>query len=117
MSRLIYISGPVDSFNNHPYERQREVHRNIQAIRHVCMQIVIHRSEWLPVAPQCTFYEFLFDKTYKPGLLPNTLELLTRCDAMIVLPGWEIDAQCSKEIRLMRQLNKPIFNNVSEITK
>lgn len=115
--RLIYICGPVDAFEQHPYKRQNEVRDNLQAISDACMQVIIHRSDWLPVAPQLTFGEWLFDHRYRLPLLPDCMELLVRCDGMLVLDGWEMDAQCSKEIRKMRELNKPIFNSVSEILK
>jgi len=117
MNRLIYISAPVDVFDHHPYKRQDAVRVNLSAIREACMQIIVHRDGWLPVAPQLTFGEWLFDHRYHPTALPECRELLVRCDAMLVLPGWEMSATCAAEIRTMRKLNKPIFNSVSEILK
>jgi len=117
VNRLIYITGPTDVFDPHPYKRQKAVYANLDVIRETCKSIVTLRPGWLPVAPQLTFGEWLFEPWYPNHALPDCRELIGRCDAMLVLPGWEMSAVCAQEIRKMRDLNKPIYNNVSEIAK
>lgn len=109
--RLVYISAPVDAFNAHPYRRQDEVHANVSKIRDTCVLIHTHRKSWLPVTLAPLQCEYLFNDM----LIPNNCELLARCDAVLVLPGWETSAQCAAEIRQARKLNRPIYNNVSEL--
>ena len=82
--KLIYVAGPYRSAT------REGVRRNIETAMQVAMYVA--KAGYMPVVPHaCTQY---FDWDY-PKLQPDsfwldgTMEMLDRCDAIIMCPGWE----------------------------
>lgn len=113
--KLLYVCAPLDVFELHPYERQRLVRENIKRINEACFMVEKLRETWIPLAPQLMFGEWLFDPRYKPSAIPNCVELLRRCDGVLLLPKWEYDAQCAAELRVARDMKKPVYNGIGEL--
>ena len=56
-----------------------------------------------------------------PGTLPDefwlegTLELLRRCDAVFLIPGWEQSTGSRSELDEATRLGLPVFDNVEAL--
>lgn len=103
--KLIYVAAPYRA------ETKQAVARNIEAAKHVGQ--LMARKGWMPVMP--TANTGLFDFDY-PSLqdddfwLDGTLELMRRCDAVVLTPGWEDSKGCLNEIRVARELGMKVWH-------
>lgn len=113
--KLLYVCAPLDVFDSHPYRRQQGVRSNVAKINEACLMVNRLRKKWLPLATQIQFAEWLFEPRYESALLPVCHELLARCDGVLLLPGWEYDARCAAELRIARDMKKPVYNGVGDL--
>lgn len=113
--KLLYLCAPLDVFDDHPYRRQQSVRNNLAKINEACLMVNRLRKTWLPLAPHLQFGEWLFDPRYPTHAIPSGVELLRRCDGVLLLPGWEYDAQCAAELRVAAEMKKPVYNGVGEL--
>lgn len=72
------------------------------------------RLGWYPVIPHSNTSHL---DHYAPELgddywLRGTLELMTRCDALVLVPGWEISEGAQAEIRRADELRIPIYRSL-----
>lgn len=113
--KLLYICAPVDVFDDHPYRRQQKVRSNVAKINEACLLVNKLRSKWLPLAPHVQFAEWLFDPRYTGHAIPRADELLRRCNGVLLLSGWEYDAQCAGELRIAGDMKIPVYNGIGEL--
>lgn len=96
---LVYIAGPFRSDNG--WQLRCRIHAAEQAAAAVV------EMGAMPVTPHSIGANF--DKTGTDELwLDGTLELMRRCDVVLVLPGYEKSQGTQQEIAEARRLGKPL---------
>lgn len=98
--KLVYIAGAYRGAT--PYETEQNIRRaereGLEAAQLGTMPVIPHTM---------TRY---FDGTVTHEFwLAGTLELMRRCDALLIAPGWENSAGTQAEIKEAHRLNIPVF--------
>jgi hypothetical protein len=75
-------------------------------------------------AVYCPMIDFSFWLALREGeeitvemILEAGMEMLRRCDAVLLVPGWHLSNGTNKEIREARLLGIPIFESFSDMDK
>jgi predicted Rossmann-fold nucleotide-binding protein len=104
MTPLLYVAGRYRAAT------REAVAANIEAARQVGIQAA--RLGWYPVIPHCNTAHMELDVEHGDQFwLAGTLELMTRCDAVVLVPGWEISQGTLGEIAKADQLQLPIYRS------
>lgn len=113
--KLVYVAGPYRA------ETREGVAQNVAAARHVgrlCVQ-----KGWFPVLP--TVNTAHFDHDF-PGLaddqywLDGTMEMMRRCDAVVLVDGWQYSSGAKAEIEEARKMGLKVYmssNVLPELAK
>lgn len=109
MQPLIYVAGPYRAAT------RDAIARNIDAAR--VIGISAAALGWFPVIPHANTAHMELDL---PGLgdefwLAGTLEMMERCDAVVLVPGWESSAGTRGEIIRAEELHLPIFRSLDAL--
>ena len=106
MQPIIYVAGPYRAPD------RASIARNIEAAR----QVGIHaaRLGWYPIIPHTNTAHMECDL---PDLgdefwLRGTLETMERCDALVLVSGWESSHGTRAEIERADQMQLPVFRGV-----
>ena len=101
MTKLIYIAGKYRAATEH------EVYQNIQTAREWAMKWC-QVDGWYPVTPHMNsaFFGGLCDDH---KFLEGGLEMLRRCDAIFMIPGWEDSVGSKAEHYEAMQLGIRVF--------
>lgn len=105
---VVYVAGPYRGLNRDAVEL------NIQVARAVGLEAV--RKGWSPLIPHANSGHLdalinLPDQFW----LDATLELMRRCDAVVLCPGWARSAGTEGEIREARRIGLPIYANDNDL--
>lgn len=106
--RLVYVAGPFRGAT------PLAVRRNVERARDVGLQIA-ERGAY-PVIPHTMTSEFdqlLTDQFWLAG----TMELLRRCDAIFLIPGWEASSGARAERVEAFVSGMPIFTQLAEVER
>lgn len=103
---LVYIAGPYTA------KSRWDVTCNVNAAKRVALEV--GTLGLFPVTPHvlgsgfedCQTEEFWYR---------GTLELLRRCDAVILVPGWENSKGATEERRAALELGLPVFERVADL--
>lgn len=106
MHPLIYVAGSYRAAT------REAISENIEAARQVGIKCA--RRGWYPVIPHTNTAHM---ETEVPGSddefwLSGTLELMTRCDAVVVVAGSENSAGTRGEIEKARRFQIPVFESI-----
>lgn len=102
--KLVYVAGPYRA------ETREGVAQNVAAARHVgrlCVQ-----KGWFPVLP--TVNTAHLDHDF-PGLaddqywLDGTMEMMRRCDAVVLVDGWQYSSGAKAEIEEARKMDLKVY--------
>lgn len=109
MQPLIYVAGPYRAAT------RDDIARNIDAARAVGISAAA--LGWFPVIPHANTAHMEIDL---PGLgddfwLAGTLEMMERCDAVVLVPGWQNSAGTRGEIIRAEELGIPIFRTLDAL--
>jgi len=104
--KVIYVAGPYRS----PYVYQ--IWENIQVARDFAL--AIWNQGHVALCPHLNSMFFEGITTPKQFIL-GTLELMRRCDAVVVLPRYENSEGTVGEIAEAKRLGKPVFFNLAEL--
>lgn len=109
MQPLIYVAGPYRAAT------RDDIARNIDAARVVGISAAA--LGWFPVIPHANTAHM---ELALPGLgddfwLAGTLEMMERCDAVVLVPGWENSAGTLGEIARADELRIPIFRTLDTL--
>ena len=103
--KLVYVAGRYRAPT--PYQ----VSRNIAAARSVGEQVCALGLAAYPVIPHCNTAHF--DGLREDEFwLAGTLQLLRRCDCVMLVPGWESSSGTRAEIREADGLALPVFDDL-----
>ena len=109
MLPLIYVAGPYRAAT------RDDIARNIDAARSVGISAAA--LGWFPVIPHANTAHMELDL---PGLgddfwLAGTLEMMERCDAVVLIPGWQNSAGTRGEIIRAEELGIPVFRTLDAL--
>lgn len=105
--KIIYVAGPYRA------EGHSAVLDNILKAREVAR--ILWRKGWAVICPHAN--SILMDG---PDISPQTfidgdLEIILRCDAMCMLPGWEKSAGANQEYALAVELGIPVYSGIDVV--
>ncbi len=98
--KLVYTAGPVR--NASLYER----HKNIVRAEHIAVEL------WqMGYAVHCPHKncEFIDGAIDDPTIIAGDLEIISRCDGVVVCPGWQGSSGTLTEIQFCKEHEIPIF--------
>lgn len=99
--KLVYIAGPYRAAT--PWG----VEQNIRAAEDVAVRV--HKAGMFAVCPHANsrHMEGIADDAH---FLAGTLEMMRRCDAVLLVPGWEKSSGSRAELEEAKRLNIPVFD-------
>ena len=105
--KLLYIASPYRA--KEPWR----VEVNIQAALTLAREVVKITDKWFPVVPQANTAHFdgMRSDQY---FLDGTLEMLRKCDAVLMGPWWQDSDGCCAEYVEAERLGLPIFESLGE---
>lgn len=106
MHPLIYVAGKYRAAT------REAVAANIETARQVGIEAA--RLGWYPVIPHCNTAHMELEtlEHCDQFWLAGTLELMTRCDAVVLVPGWETSEGTLGEIAKADQLQIPVYRTL-----
>lgn len=104
--KLIYLAGPYRAFGT------RTVDDNIDTARHEAKYVAMIGVHY-PVTPHLNTGHF-DGKNTDEYFLRGTLELMRRCDAVLMLPGWEYSSGAVAEREEAIRLGLTIYESLTE---
>ncbi len=106
--KLVYVAGRYRS------KSKDGVRLNIQAASHV--GAIASERGWYPVIPHMNTagHEHITDNDDQ-FYLDGTLELMRRCDAVVMVPGWTESKGAISEHNEAQRLEMPIYLTVDEL--
>lgn len=105
MQPLIYVAGRYRAAT------RADIAQNIENARLVGIEAA--RLGWYPVIPHCNTAHMEDDLQHDDEFwLAGTLELMTRCDAVVLVDGWETSVGTAGEIAKADQIRLPVFRRL-----
>lgn len=106
---LIYIAGPYRA------ETREGVELNIQAARAVAR--ICAAKGWMPVCPHTMLahLESIMPSIPDKFWLMSTMALMERCDAVMLVPGWQASSGAMGEVAAAQALGMQVYIDTSEV--
>lgn len=107
--KLVYVAGPYRGPTPHA------VQLNIECARRV--GVLVAKAGLMPVIPHANTggLEFVAPDIGDEFWLEGTLEMMRRCDAVVLCPGWEQSAGTRAEVAEADRLGIPVFQTVTRL--
>ena len=105
--KIVYIAGPYRA------DSEWEVKQNIDRAEAVALKY--WRAGYAVFCPHKNS-SFMGGSCPDETWLEGGLEILKRCDAIVMMSGWGNSRGSCKEIELARELNIPVFFNIDSGT-
>jgi hypothetical protein len=98
--KLVYIAGPYRAAT--PWLVEQNVRRAEE------IGLTVATVGGMPVVPHsmCRFYDKQCSDVF---WTVGTMELMRRCDIVVVAPGWQFSEGTQGELALATKLSKPLF--------
>lgn len=106
MIRVVYIAGPFRDVT--PWAVEQHV-RVAEALSFLVASVGA-----MPLCPH-TNTRFSHGTLTEQFWLDGTLELMSRCDAVILTPDWQTSEGARAEVVKARQLNIPVFETIDAL--
>ena len=109
--KLVYIAGPYRGLT------PEETKLNIAAARHLGK--LVARLGYMPVIPHCNTagFELIAPDLPDEFWLDGTLELMGRCDCVVLVDGWQASKGTMKEITKAVELGMDIYDSTDSLVK
>lgn len=107
--KLIYIAGPYRA----PTRWQEE--QNVRVAEAIGYKVA--RLGAYPVIPHSNTRPYFADAQPGEFWLDGTLELLRRCDAVLLITGWENSEGARGERHEAQSRGTPVFDGLPELSK
>jgi hypothetical protein len=109
--KIIYTAGPIRHEGS--WENTNEIHANIELARMIARKLWV--MGWSVICPHANT-EFMDGPDIPCGTFINgDLEIISRCDAIYMLPDWESSNGAKMEHRKATELGIPIYYNLGEV--
>lgn len=107
MKKLIYVCSPLRGDSTGDNVRPTALANMIKAEKH-CKDVLV--AGHIPIAPHVMFSGILHDENpnERQTALEAGLELVRRCDELWVFGGGYISEGMAEELKLARELDRPI---------
>lgn len=105
--RVVYVAGKFSAPDQ--WQRRKNVHRATD------LAFAVAEAGAMPLNPLANTEVFYGTLSETEFWYPGTMELLRRCDAMILVPGWEGSRGVAAEIEEAKRLGLPVFYRVDEL--
>lgn len=113
MMRLIYVAGPYRA------DCALKTSRNVSRAEYLAKQVTLSRPDWFPVIPHKNTELWDYDAGLKnvPAdyYLSGTLEIMRRCDAVLVTADYRRSVGTIAEIAEAERLGIPVYYSVESI--
>lgn len=105
MTPILYVAGPYRGAS------KVRIAQNISAARSVALEAA--RRGWMPMCPHMNTAHMEDDLPHLGDQfwLQGTLELMRRCDALVLVPGWETSEGTQAEISEADRLRIPVYRS------
>lgn len=106
---VIYVAGPYRGPSREAIELNIQVARKVGALA--------ARKGWSPIIPHANtgHLDVIVPDCSEQFWLDATLELMRRCDALVLCPGWKLSSGTCAEIDEARRLGMPIYVSDHEL--
>lgn len=105
--KLIYIAGKL---NDDACNYIKHCHRMIKHARKV------RELGFAVMVPCLDILEGLIDGSFDyEDYFQNNIPILSRCDAVSLVPGWETSNGTAREIQIATEKNIPVFKTIKEL--
>lgn len=104
--KLVYVAGPYRGKDNY------QIHKNV--CRAEDLALLVWKAGAAAICPHLNTEHF-------QGAAPDEvwlngdLEIITRCDALILVPDWETSVGTRHEIEFARERGIPVFYNMADL--
>lgn len=108
--KVIYVAGPYRG------KTREEVAQNVAAARHVGKLCAI--EGFFPVMPTVNTAHFDHDFPHVQNdqfWIDGTLELMRRCDAVVLVDGWQRSTGAVGEVAEAEKLGIPVYGSVAAL--
>lgn len=106
--KVIYVAGKLTGMDNF------EISRNVRAAEDVGMAVAVAGAS--PMIPHTNTGLIFFGTCSAQFWYDATLALMRRCEAVILVPGWEESKGTQGELVEAKRLGLPVFYNVTELS-
>ncbi len=107
--KVVYVAGPYRG------KGQWDIEQNIRRAEHVALGVwATGKAAAICVHAMCRFYEGALDD-YEIWL-KGDLEIMKRCDAVLLVDGWEDSSGTLVEIELANKLGIPVFKTFDDFS-
>ena len=110
--KVVYIAGPFRAPNSW------EIEQNIRRAENLALEVWMLTKNGESLASAiCPHANTRFFQGYGPDeiWLRGDLEIVLRCDALLLVEGWERSEGTLKEIEFARDNNIPVFNTLENL--
>jgi len=108
MMRVIYVAGRYTGAN------AWEIAENVRAAERVAYEVALLGV--MPLCPHANTAHFYGTKSAE-FWYEGTLELLRRCDALVLVPGWETSKGVAAELAEAEARKIPVFKTLNELAR
>lgn len=105
--KLVYVAGPL--FGPDDWAIRRNIHRAAS------LGFAVAQLGCYPVIPHTNTGSVFCGTLTHEFWYAGTLELLRRCDAVILVPGWEDSKGTVAEVEEAKRLGIPVFERVEDL--
>ncbi len=107
--KLIYIAGPYTGATPH------DVDRNIINAREMAHEAM--KKGWFPITPHMNTagFERVAPEITEKFIVDGYLEILSRCDAVLMCPNWERSGGSVKEYHYAKEKGINVYESVQNL--
>lgn len=104
--KVVYVAGPFRA------DTPWLIEKNVRTAEAVCLDL--WQNGFVPICPH-TQTRFFQNSAPDQAFVEGTLEMMRRCDAVVVLPGWETSTGTCGEIDEAERLGLPTYFSVIQL--